>query len=65
MRRVIRLEYDRHREPRLYDLDFDIQLNKALEVVKDKNFSELIKNAKTLKELQQESTKEVSETDTK
>ena len=65
LRRVIRLEYDRHREPRLYDLDFDIQLNKALEVVKDKNFSELIKNAKTLKELQQESTDEVPETDTK
>ena len=55
LRRVIRLECDRHRDPRLYDLDFDIQLNKALEVVKDKNFSELIKNAKTLKELQEES----------
>lgn len=56
LRRIIRMECDKTREPRLYDLDFDIQLNAALEVIKDKNFNSLIKNAKTLKELQQEST---------
>lgn len=63
LRRIIRLEYDKTRDPRLYDLDFDIQLNAALEVVHSDNFSELIKNAKTLKELQQESADTAENTD--
>lgn len=54
LRRIIRLECDKTRDPRLYDLDFDLQLNAALELVKADNFGELIRNAKTLKELQQE-----------
>ena len=46
------------REPRLYDLDYDIQLNAALEVVQKKDFNKLVKEAKTLKELQQEAEEE-------
>ncbi len=36
----------------LYDLDFDIQLIEALEVLDNPNFFDLVKNAKTLSELQ-------------
>ena len=54
LRRLIRLETDKVREPRLYDLDYDIQLNAALEVVQKKDFNKLVKEAKTLKELQQD-----------
>lgn len=61
MRRLIRLECDKTREPRLYDLDFDIQLNAALDVLKDENFESLIANAKTLKELQIEAEKAAAE----
>lgn len=58
LRRLIRLEADKVREPRLYDLDYDIQLNAALEVVQKKDFNKLVKEAKTLKELQQEAEEE-------
>ena len=54
LRRLIRLEADKVREPRLYDLDFDLQLNAALEVVQKQDFEKLVAEAKTLKELQQE-----------
>ncbi len=36
----------------LYDLLFDVQLNKALEVLEMPNFNEMVKGAKTLRELQ-------------
>ena len=36
----------------LYDLDYDIQLNEAISILKNEKFSDLIKNTKTLKELQ-------------
>ncbi len=36
----------------LYDLDFDIQLLAALEVLENPNFDDLVQNAKTLSELQ-------------
>ena len=37
----------------LYDLKFDVQLNKALEVLEMPNFHEMVKSAKTLSELQE------------
>ena len=61
LRRLIRLESDKYREPRLYDLDFDIQLNAALEVIKDENFAEKVAQSKTLKELQEEAELEMAE----
>ena len=54
LRRLIRLEADKVREPRLYDLDFDLQLNAALEIVQRNDFNQLVAEAKTLKELQEE-----------
>lgn len=54
LRRLIRLEADKVREPRLYDLDFDLQLNAALEIVQKQDFKQLVAEAKTLKELQEE-----------
>ena len=41
-----------------YDLDYDIQLNAALEVVQKKDFNKLVKEAKTLKERQQKAEEE-------
>lgn len=38
----------------IYDLDYDVQLNKAISVLNESTFSELIKNTKTLKQLQEE-----------
>ncbi|MFI3257465.1 MAG: S41 family peptidase [Spirochaetales bacterium] len=49
LRRLIRMEVF---PDALYDLDFDVQLIKALEIVHDPNFYESVKNAKTLSELQ-------------
>jgi carboxyl-terminal processing protease len=52
LRRLIRLECDRTTGAPLYDLDYDIQLNKALEIVKSSNYTKLVEATKTLKELQ-------------
>ena len=38
----------------LYDSDYDIQLNAAIEILKSSDFKNLVKSAKTLKELQDE-----------
>lgn len=54
LRRIVRLETDRKTGTPLYDLDYDIQLNAALDVLKAGNFRELVKSTKTLKELQDE-----------
>lgn len=54
LRRLIRIEVQRTKGADLYDLDYDIQLNAALDILKQGNFVELLKNTKTLKELQDE-----------
>ena len=38
----------------VYDLDYDNQLQAALEVIKTKDFDSLLKSTKSLKELQEE-----------
>lgn len=53
MRRIIRMEVQRPIGGSLYDLDYDIQLNAAIDILKNENFTELMKTTKTLKELQQ------------
>lgn len=53
LRRMIRIQVQRTKANVLYDLDFDLQLNEALKIVKSKDFDALIKNTKTLKELQE------------
>ena len=52
MRRLIRLELYRHKEPFLYDLDFDDQLVAALNVFSKENFDKLLDSTLTLKQLQ-------------
>ena len=54
LRKRIRNEVNRTKTTPLYDLDWDIQLNAAINILKNENFSELVKNTKTLKELQEE-----------
>ncbi len=53
-RRLTRNQVNRTKPAPLYDLDYDIQLNAALDILAKENFATLVKNTKTLKELQQE-----------
>lgn len=56
LRRLVRNEVNRTKGTPLYDLDWDIQLNAALNILETGKgeFEKLVKNTKTLKELQQE-----------
>ncbi|MCF0242754.1 MAG: S41 family peptidase [Treponema sp.] len=54
MRRLIRIQVNKTKPAALYDMDYDIQLVKALEIVNSKTYASVLKNAKTLKELQEE-----------
>jgi carboxyl-terminal processing protease len=54
LRRLVRIEVGRTKDPRLYDLDFDTQLVEAMNVLDQGNFKALVKSTKTLKELQEE-----------
>jgi carboxyl-terminal processing protease len=53
LRKLIRNEIDRTTSSRLYDLDFDLQLNAAINVIESGNFKKLMESAKTLKEQQE------------
>ena len=53
LRKLVRNEVNKTKGTMLYDLDYDIQLNEAISILQNENFSELIKNTKTLKELQE------------
>ena len=54
IRRLLRIQVQRTQPSALYDLDYDLQLNAAIQIIKDKNFSDLVKNTKTLRQLQDE-----------
>ena len=55
LRRIIRIQVNRTKPTALYDLDYDIQLNAALELLNGtEDFEALLKSTKTLKELQAE-----------
>ena len=55
LRRLVRIQVNRTKPAALYDLDYDIQLNKALEILRTtSDFKELVNSTKTLKELQSE-----------
>lgn len=57
IRRMLRVQVQRHMEAPLFDMDFDLQLHEAIRVLQEEDFSELIHNTKTIKELQEESAK--------
>ena len=53
LRKLVRNEVERLQKPRLYDLDYDIQLNEALRIINSGEFAKLMAGTKTLKELQE------------
>lgn len=55
LRLVVRHEVQKTQPTPLYDLDYDLQLNAALDLIKKGNFATLLQNTKTLKQLQEES----------
>ncbi len=52
VRRLLRNERNRTEVAPVYDLDYDLQLLQAIKNVSQPDFSELVRNTKTLKELQ-------------
>lgn len=56
LRKLIRNEVERKTGTALYDLDYDIQLVEALNILKKEDFKTLVANTKTLKQLQEEAT---------
>ena len=54
VRRLIRVQVQRLQPAALYDLDWDLQLNEAIKIVEKGDFANLVKNTKTLKQLQEE-----------
>lgn len=58
IKKLIRNEVDRLKPSRLYDLDYDIQINEAIKILKTEDMTKLIKNTKTLSQLQEEVKKE-------
>ena len=58
LRRLIKLEVKRKKPADLYDLDYDLQMQAALETLKLPNFNTLVKSAKTIKELQADAASE-------
>lgn len=62
LRRIIRVKVWRTEPNHLYDLDYDVQLNAALDVLnKNADFKKLVASTKTLKELQLEAEKQNAE----
>ena len=55
IRRLIRIQVQKTQPSVLYDLDYDLQLNEAIKVIQNKDFETMLKNTKTLRELQEES----------
>lgn len=54
LRKMIRNEVYTTRTALLYDLDYDIQLNAALDILNNEDFNQLMEKSKTLKQLQDE-----------
>ncbi|MDE5898059.1 MAG: S41 family peptidase [Treponemataceae bacterium] len=62
LRRLVRIQLWRKQPSHLYDLDYDIQLNAALDILrKNADFRALVRSTKTLKELQLEAEAEDGE----
>ena len=54
IRRLLRIQVQRTQVSPLYDLDYDLQLAKAIDIIQNNNFNDLMRKTKTLKELQDE-----------
>ena len=55
LRRLIRNEQNRLSIAPVYDLEYDVQLQEAVKILREENFKNLLQSAKTLKVLQEES----------
>ncbi len=53
LRRMIRIAVQKKTGDALYDLDYDVQLKAAIEVLGRPDFADLVANTKTLKEIQE------------
>jgi carboxyl-terminal processing protease len=53
LKKMVMLEYYRTHLSPLYDLEYDVQLQAAVDLLKKENVSELLKTTKTVKELQE------------
>ncbi|HAP55025.1 MAG TPA: peptidase S41, partial [Spirochaetaceae bacterium] len=49
--RLLRDELDRTKTAPIYDLEFDAQLNKAIETILGGDFNELLRNSRTLSQI--------------
>lgn len=54
LRRLLRVQLQRHQPTPLYDMDYDLQLKEAIRILQEEKFTELVKKTKTLKQLQEE-----------
>ena len=54
LRKLVRNQTDRTKKARLYDLDYDIQLNAALSILANEDIRTLTADVKTLKEIETE-----------
>lgn len=53
IRRLLRIQVQKTQPAPLYDMDYDLQLQAALNVLNQGDFEELVKSTKTLKQLQE------------
>jgi len=60
LKRLIRNELNRTTIAPAYDLEYDVQLQEALKIFESKTYQNLMQNAKTLKELQEEAEKNLA-----
>jgi carboxyl-terminal processing protease len=58
LRRLIRNEQNRTAIAPVYDLEYDVQLQEAVNIFKNGNYGQLMETTKTLRELQSEATLE-------
>lgn len=63
LRRLVRDEFNRTEAAPVYDLEYDIQLQAAIDVLRGGSYAELMKKAKTLKVLQEEASAAVAAAD--
>ena len=61
LRKIIRNEVGRTKPAMLYDLDYDIQLKAAIDVLGQKDFAKLLKDSKTLRDQLEEDEKAKNE----
>jgi carboxyl-terminal processing protease len=60
LKRLIRNELNRTTIAPAYDLEYDVQLQEAMKIFDSKTYQNLMKNAKTLKQLQEEAEENVA-----